>query len=103
MSNVSPLSPKPVICPTGKSIGLALDRLSSPSRKNILIFRNRKSVYIHGYPASQEGRFAVVTDVGCGMRWTLSAPLTNGAIADGEVVWTVIWYQVKDIEGNKTL
>jgi hypothetical protein len=67
---------------------LVLDRLSSPSCKNILIFRNRKSVYIHGYPASQEGRFAVVTDVGCGMRWTLIAPLTNGAKADGEVVWS---------------
>jgi hypothetical protein len=38
-------------------------RLSSPSSKNILIFRNRKSVYIHGHPASQEERFAVVTSV----------------------------------------
>jgi hypothetical protein len=31
--------------------------------KNILIFRNLKSVYIHDRPASQEGRFAVVTSV----------------------------------------
>jgi hypothetical protein len=38
-------------------------RLSSHFRKNILIFRNSKSVYIHGHPASQEGRFAVVTSV----------------------------------------
>jgi hypothetical protein len=45
---------------------LALDRLSSPSGKNILIFRNRKSVYIDGHPVPQEGRFAVVTDVGAG-------------------------------------
>ena len=47
-----------------------LGLLSSPSRKNILIFRIHKSVYISRHPASQEGRFAVVTDVGCGMRWT---------------------------------
>jgi hypothetical protein len=38
--------------PTGKSMRPARDRLSSPSYKNILIFRNRKSVYIHDRPAS---------------------------------------------------
>jgi hypothetical protein len=31
-----------------------------------------------------EGRFAIVTDVERGMRWTRMAPLTNGADADGE-------------------
>jgi hypothetical protein len=36
----------------------------------------------------QEGRIAIVTDVERGMRWTRMAPLTNGAIADGEVVWS---------------
>jgi hypothetical protein len=76
------------IYPTGKSMRPALDRLSSPSRKNILIFRNSKSVYIHGHPASQEGRFAVVTDVGCGMRWTRQCHTTNDMAADGEVVWS---------------
>jgi hypothetical protein len=39
-------------------------------------------------PASSEGRFAIVTDVGGGMRWTRAALLTNGAQADGEVVWS---------------
>jgi len=34
--------------------------------KNILIFRNRKSVYIHRIPFHSEGRFANVTDVGMG-------------------------------------
>src|SRR5579863_2803526 len=29
-------------------------------------------------PASHEGRFAIVTDVGCGMRWTRSCQATNG-------------------------
>jgi hypothetical protein len=38
--------------------------------------------------ALQEGRFAIVTDVERGMRWTRAAPLTNGADADGEVVWS---------------
>ena len=31
--------------------------------KNILIFRNRESIYIDRRPASLEGRFAIVTDV----------------------------------------
>ncbi|MEI9924504.1 MAG: hypothetical protein WDN50_14075 [Bradyrhizobium sp.] len=74
--------------PTGKSMHPALHRLSSPLVKNILIFRSRKSVYIHGHPASQEGRFAVVTDVGCGMRWTRMVLLTRAPEADGEVVWS---------------
>ena len=38
----------------------------APCRKNILIFRNRKSVYIHRIPFHSEGRFANVTDVGMG-------------------------------------
>jgi hypothetical protein len=36
--------------------------------------------------ADQEGRFAVVTNVGCGMRWTRAARVTKAPIADGEVV-----------------
>ena len=51
------------VYPTGKSIRASAKSKSSPSVKNILIFRNCKSVYIHGHPASQEGRFAVVTSV----------------------------------------
>ena len=35
-----------------------------------------------------EGRFAIVTDVERGMRWTLMRRKTNGAAADGEVVWS---------------
>jgi hypothetical protein len=33
-------------------------------------------------------RFAIVTDVGCGMRWTLLVLKTNAPAADGEVVWS---------------
>jgi hypothetical protein len=41
-----------------------------------------------GRPALfQEGRFAVVTNVWRGMRWTLSARKTSAREADGEVVW----------------
>jgi hypothetical protein len=36
----------------------------------------------------QEGRIAIVTDVGHGMRWTRRRRETSGAIADGEVVWS---------------
>jgi hypothetical protein len=38
--------------------------------------------------AHQEGRFAIVTDVGCGERWTRELRLTSVAEADGEVVWS---------------
>ena len=43
------------MCPTGKSRRLAWNRLSSPSCENILIFRNRKSIYIHRHPAPTRG------------------------------------------------
>ena len=36
----------------------------------------------------KEGRFAVVTNVGRGMRWTHSHQLTRDERADGEVVWS---------------
>jgi hypothetical protein len=39
-------------------------------------------------PASSEGRFAIVTDVERGMRWTLMARETNALEADGEIVWS---------------
>ena len=60
--------PEPIqqIHPTGKSPKSP----SSPSRKNILIFRSRKSVYTERIPSHQEGRFANVTNAGrgCGGR-----------------------------------
>jgi hypothetical protein len=39
-------------------------------------------------PRPQEGRFAIVTNVGRGMRWTRQRRKTGGAFADGEVVWS---------------
>jgi hypothetical protein len=62
--------------------------LSSSLRKNISFRRRVETVLLIRHPASQEGRFAVVTDVGCGMRWTRQRRKTSGAGADGEVVWS---------------
>jgi hypothetical protein len=39
-------------------------------------------------PPPLEGRFAIVTDVGGGMRWTQALLLTRALAADGEVVWS---------------
>jgi hypothetical protein len=72
---------------------LALNRLSSPSRKNILIFRNGKSVYIHRYPALTRG--ALRGRHGRWVRDAVDATVSvhesvraNGTEADGEVVWS---------------
>jgi hypothetical protein len=82
-----------LICPTGKSVRPAPFRLSSPSRKNILIFRNCKSVYIHAHPVPTRGALR-----GRHGRWvrdavdaTVSAHESvraNDTKADGEVVWS---------------
>ena len=40
--------------------------MSSPSDKNILVFRINKSVYNDRIPFHSEGRFANVTNVGMG-------------------------------------
>jgi hypothetical protein len=72
-----------LICPTGKSP----ISLSSPSRKNISVFTIPKSLL---YPLPfrpTEGRIAIVTDAGRNAV-DADALLTNGAEADGEVVWS---------------
>jgi hypothetical protein len=74
-----------VICPTGKSP----ISLSSPPRKNISLSPSGKSsLEVCAIPASLEGRIAIVTDVGLGMRWTRQRRKTGGAFADGEDVWS---------------
>jgi hypothetical protein len=62
-------------------------RLSSLFRKNILIFRKPKSLAYSSRPVPHEGRFAIVTDAGQDAM-DVEAPITNGAEADGEVVWS---------------
>ena len=44
--------------------------------------------HIAPVPCPREGRFAIVTSVGRGMRWTLPARATSAADADGQVVWS---------------
>jgi hypothetical protein len=44
--------------------------------------------YCNPVPPPLEGRFAIVTDVGGGMRWTQAAPKTRARLAEGEVVWS---------------
>jgi hypothetical protein len=39
-------------------------------------------------PPQSEGRIAIVTDVGSGMRWTRWCRQTSDVDADGEVVWS---------------
>jgi hypothetical protein len=65
-------SPVELICPSGKISGLP-DFLSSPSVKNILIFRRGKSVYIAHRSVPQRGARAIVTNAGR-MRWTQAVP-----------------------------
>jgi hypothetical protein len=49
--------------------------------------------HIPGCPILSEGRFAIVTNVGDGMRWTRQCRAcqwraANGDAADGEIVWS---------------
>src|SRR3954451_14022430 len=62
-----------MICPTGKSLVF----LSIPLSKNISLPTPPKSVACAARLVPKEGRLAIVTDVGNGMRWTLVARLTN--------------------------
>ena len=105
----------PVICPTGKSDDrFSRCRLVGPVWRprnrvrpktnfvrrinvilavsypctNISLSENRKLCILPAVPPPQEGRIAIVTDVGSGMRWTRMRRKTSGAIADGEGVWS---------------
>jgi hypothetical protein len=59
--------PIELICPSG----VISIFLSSPLCKNIsLCSSGKSSLQIRAIPSHTEGRFAIVTDVGHGMRWT---------------------------------
>ena len=59
-------------------IGVALN--ATPNQRHIL----RRPAPLN------EGRFAIVTNVGCRMRWTRRHGRRTLPIADGEVVW--LWH-----------
>jgi hypothetical protein len=61
--------------------------LSSPFCKNISVFQKCKPDYMICRPVPLEGRFAIVTDAGRDAV-DADAPITNGAEADGEGVWS---------------
>jgi hypothetical protein len=62
--------------------------LSSPRRKNISLFQKCKSGVGRAVSCPQEGRVAIVTNVGCGMRWTRRCARRAQIVADGQVVWS---------------
>jgi hypothetical protein len=72
-----------VICLTGSLAIL----VSIPLAKNFLFFRLVETALSMCHPVPIEGRVAIVTDVGRDAV-DATAPLTNGAKADGEVVWS---------------
>ena len=56
-------------------------------RRHVRLRRIPNQRHLPRIPRSHEGRFAIVTDVGRGKRWTRVAQKTNAREADGEVVW----------------
>ena len=51
--------------------------VSSPSRKNISVFRKRKTGYINSHPVPLRGALRNGHQRGAGMRWTRMALLTR--------------------------
>jgi len=61
--------------------------LCQASFAKIFLFRfSEMHDYVSASRCRKEGRIAIVTDVGSGMRWTCWRRETNAAGADGEVV-----------------
>jgi hypothetical protein len=59
------------------------------TEKIFRLARRANHRYLFARPAlDKEGRFAIVTNVGCGMRWTRQRRKTSGVAANGEVVWS---------------
>jgi hypothetical protein len=96
-----------VICPSGSFL-TGLSSLISDFPKNISVPTYPKSILELSPSRPTEGRFAIVTNVGHGMRWTRqrqarnvmqggfmqmacersNGELTNDVAAYGEVVWS---------------
>jgi hypothetical protein len=65
-----------------------LFRAFKPNIENISLFQKKNLRYSALVPIPFEGRFAVVTNVGSGMRWTRRPRETSVADAYGEIVWS---------------
>jgi hypothetical protein len=83
-------------CPTPACVeklisrtGSKYSRFSSPFAKIFRFSRSRNHLYVLARPAFlSEGRLAIVTDVGGGMRWTRWYRWTSGIDAYGEDAWS---------------
>jgi hypothetical protein len=67
--------------------------MSRPVDKNNPLPFFRNSCLLSAHPASHEGRIAIVTDVGSGMRWTREGSARGeradeSILADGQVAWS---------------
>jgi len=65
-----------------------MDRAHSHLRLKIFASVFPKNMIYCAHPVSIKGRFAIVTDVGDGMRWTQGRRKTSAADADGKAVWS---------------
>src|SRR5262249_39125101 len=80
-------APIALACPTGKSLRLIrIDVKPLREKYSCSVFQN--NMLVSAYPESTEGRIAIVTNVGHGMRWTPGQRMTSVARADGEIVWS---------------
>jgi hypothetical protein len=59
-----------------------------PHRRKYFAFSETRIATCAPSRARSEGRFAIVTNVGRGMRWTLSPRLTSAEEVDGKSVWS---------------
>src|SRR5258708_34530100 len=76
-----------LICLTGKSVDLVGDWPVQPPLQKDFCF-SEMQIILYDLPSRPtEGRFAIVTDAGRDAV-DADAPITNGAEADGKVVWS---------------
>ncbi len=64
-------------CPTGKSLLIFRNRVKPRNQKYFASRLTQIRCISEPVPCPQEGRFAIVTDVGCGMRWTRRRQASN--------------------------
>ena len=65
------------INPTGKSLLIFRNRVKPRNQKYSAFAAGQISARTPAIPCPQEGRFAIVTDVGCGMQWTRQRQASN--------------------------
>ena len=74
-----------LICPTGSPFRIPVQ---SPHQKYFAFSEAQISCMVRVSRFPQEGRLAIVTDVGGGMRWTRERRKTSADHAYGKAVWS---------------